>query len=251
MDSIEEKKTNLLGECMVIHVSQGYEEREKHIRNMLSKAHIPFEFILSGDIKDITPEIDRKWFKASTSMTPAQKSCTLKHIHACEKIVDRNLPGALILEDDICLSRNFPEIYNRSMTELQQYRSGHGANPLIVNYEDTRLRFVERSKREKGRVLYPADRDRMTGCLYVNYDAAKTVLDYYGKTDANVLPIDLFHRQLIDKRLIQYLWCQPTVATQGSHNGMFSSAINFHKNIFSSTLWKTEKLYRRLLYFLR
>lgn len=123
MSSIKHEKVNLLGECMVIHVSQGYEERERHIRNMLSKADIPFEFILSGDIKDITSEIDRQWFRASTGMTAAQKSCALKHIHACEKIVDRNLPGALILEDDICLSHNFPEIYNRSMTELQQYLS--------------------------------------------------------------------------------------------------------------------------------
>ncbi len=244
---------------MVIHVSQGYEEREKHIRRMLSEIDIPFEFILSGDIKDITPEIDRRWFKGCTSMTPAQKSCALKHIHACEKIVAGDLPGALILEDDICLSRNFPEIYNRSMEELQWccHHLTHPRNPaqsdnsFIINYEDTRLRFIPRSRRQKGRVLYPGDRDRMTGCLYVNNEAAKTVLEYYGKTDADVLPIDHFHSRLLRQKLIQYLWCQPTVATQGSHNGMFSSAINFHKSIFSALIWKIKKQYRRLLYFLR
>ena len=38
---------------LVLHVKQGYEERAKHIEKMLGELHIPFEYILDGDIKEI------------------------------------------------------------------------------------------------------------------------------------------------------------------------------------------------------
>ena len=48
---------------LVLHVKQGYEERAKHIEKMLGELHIPFEYILDGDIKDITTEVLQKYFK--------------------------------------------------------------------------------------------------------------------------------------------------------------------------------------------
>ncbi|MCM1312518.1 MAG: hypothetical protein NC206_11785 [Bacteroides sp.] len=74
-------------------------------------------------------------------------------------------------------------------------------------------------------MLYPGDRDRMAGCYYINAAAARLICENYGKDENSTLAIDLFHNKLLKDGRLQYLWCQPTVATQGSHTGKFGSAI--------------------------
>lgn len=227
----------------VAHVKTGYEERREHISKMLCNSQ--FEWMLDGDIADISPERDARYFRADAHLTPSQKSCALKHVLICREIVDRNLPGALVLEDDICLHDRFPVVFARSLAEIEQID-----RPLIANYEDTRLRFVPRSRREKGRVLYPGDRDRMTGCYYINRAGAEAVLREVDENKIG-LPADHFHKKLLNDGKLLYLWAQPTVATQGSHNGLFRSAINSNKTSWTERKWLLLRAYKKLIYNLR
>ncbi len=243
------------GEVYVAHVKKGYEDRERHIDEMMGRLGVSFTYMLDGDIPDITPERSAAYFSPQASFPMPARSCALKHLLIYEEIVRRRLYGALILEDDICLDRKFPEIFTLSMKELPAYERPQGTEapmlPVMISYEDTRLRFVERSRRQKGRVLYPGDRDRMTGCYYVNRAAAEAML-HQVKTGGGIsMPIDLFHAWMLREGKLSYLWCQPTVATQGSHNGLFRSGIYTAKTAWEERKWKFKLLYRKLLYFLR
>lgn len=244
------------GTVFVAHVKDGYDERERHIRAMLGDAGVPFEFMLDGDIADITPARRAAYFSPGLSIPLSAQSCALKHILICEEIVKRGLPGALVLEDDICLSPRFPAIFTRSMEELPLYERPDGNPesaplPVMISYEDTRLRFVERSRREKGRVLYPGDRDRMTGCYYINRAGAEAILQSIRTNGGLNMPIDLYHAWMLRCGNLRYLWCHPTIATQGSHTGKFRSTLNFDKTFIDERLWLLKRLYRRLLYYLR
>ena len=201
----------------VCHVKTGYQDREQHITQMLGRMKMPFEFITEGDIADLTPEVLNHYFGGGMKKVDAQTSCAYKHILACKAIVDQQLDGALVLEDDICLNEScFAKIFNKSLDELNELSSGAS----MISYEDTRLRFVPRSKRQKNKVLYVGDRDRMTGAYYVNHEAAKLVL-------------------------------QPTIASQGSHTGRFASTLNLHKSVFLPFLWQFKLHYKKLLYWFR
>ena len=228
----------------------GYEDREAHINAMLHEHGIPFEYMLRGDIADLGDGLAERFLAPAIGIPRAAQSCAVKHLLIYEDIVRRDLPGALVLEDDIVFLPRFDKIFEQSMRELPRYDAG-GTAPVLISYEDTRLRFVERSRREKGRVLYPGDRDRMAGCYYINRAAAALILDTLRAEGGLTMPMDLYHNELLRRGELQYLWCQPTIARQGSHNGMFRSALNDTKTRTDELKWKLRYWYRRLLYFLR
>lgn len=234
----------------VMHVKNGYEKRAGHIEKMLGRLGIPFEYILDGDIPDITDDIINSYF-TGTEMTDATApvSCALKHLLACERMLDAGLPDALMLEDDIMLHGNFVSVFNKSVEQARAYAAAT-PGPVMVSYEDTRLRFVPRSRRKKGIVIYKGDRDRMTGAYYINAAAARLIVDY-ARNHKIDRPIDLFHCDLLRRGLLTYFWCQPTIATQGSHTGAFASAINFNKSMLSPLMWRLKLSYKKILYNLR
>lgn len=228
----------------VLHVKKGYEERAAHIEKMMARLGLEFEYISDGDIADLNPEIMQRWFDPDGELgkPSAVTSCSCKHLFACKAVVERQLPGAIILEDDILLSDNFADIVAKSISQLPEGR------PAIVSYEDTRLRFVPHSMRKPGQVIYPGDRDRFAGAYYVNAEGAAAILDS-AATDRLKVPIDLYHRHMLDAGKIQYWWSHPCVASQGSFNGLFTSTLTPDRG--KALVWKLKRAYRRLLYRLR
>ncbi len=254
----EETKTELRRTCgpldvaavFVAHVSHGYEDRDAHMRSMMERLGIPFEYMLRGDIADLTPAVLDRYFAGGVMHRPAAAtSCAMKHILICREIVERDLPGALVMEDDIVLRRRFIEVFNRSMAELPQWDKG-GTQPVVVSYEDTRLRFVERSRRRPGVVLYEGDRDRMTGCYYINSAAARLYVDY-AVTHKFDEPADITYNTLLRRGGLVYLWCHPTIASQGSHDGSMRSSISDIGCMTRWIRWQFKLNYRRLLYNMR
>lgn len=201
-------------------------------------------------MEDISPSILESMFTGpSMKGRFPHTSCSLKHMLAYGEIIRQKLDGALVLEDDICLHNNFNEVFNQSMNELTA-NPALATTPVIISYEDTRLRFVPRSKRVKGKVLYPGDRDRMAGAYYINQSAAKMITEYVNQHKMDV-PIDILHRKLLEAGKLTYLWCHPTIATQGSHNGMHKSGINLKKSSLTPLKWLIERLYKKMLYWFR
>lgn len=234
---------------IVLHVKAGYEEREQHIRNMLEAKGIDFEFLLDGDMADLTPEIlDRYFTDKMKQVTPAV-SCALKHLLVSELIVKRQLPGALILEDDMLLYKNFDRVFNECMNEMARY----SIDDALISFEDSALRFVPGSQRQRGRHLYLASKDRFTGCYYLTFHAAKKIVDYVNENKCD-LPADLFHKALITRIGLPYYWCHPCIATQGTHTGLFPSSISAKsakKQRYRIWTWQLKLAYKKPLYLLR
>ena len=61
--------TSFLDHVFVIHVSEGYEERRQHIdKHLPERGIVHFEYMLRGDIKDLTPEVKTKYFKGNDNL---------------------------------------------------------------------------------------------------------------------------------------------------------------------------------------
>ena len=235
---------------LVLHVKEGYEDRRIHMERMLKAHGISFEYILDGDMCDITEEILDRYFTSETMhQVSPHTSCALKHLYACEYIVKNNLKGALVLEDDMELYANFDTVFGKCLEEIDRRQ----LQAPLVAFDDSNLRFVPRSQRRKGIFLYPAQRDRYTGCLYYSYGVAKQILDYVAEHKCDLF-IDGFHTALIGRIGLHYYWSHPTIASQGTHNGLFASSINAdyaRKQGYRARAWYFKLLYKKLLYFFR
>lgn len=234
---------------LVLHVREGYENRAIHITKMLGKRRIPFKFILDGDIADITQEILEKYFVGQMYDVSAQTSCALKHIYAYEYILENNLNGALILEDDIMLYPRFEKVFDKCMHE----RKRRNISECLISFEDSSLKFVKGSMRRKGQYLYFGERDRFTGCYYISASCARHILDYIKSSKCDY-PIDLFHTQLMSRIKLPYYWSHPTLATQGTSCGNYASSISKSSlclRLYRKITWYIKRLYKMFLYKLR
>lgn len=231
---------------LVIHAA-ALRERGEHMDRMLRGLGMDYEFIKEGDLDHLDAQLMGRFFKDGEKLQPtARYSCAAKHFLAYEKIVAEGMEGALVLEDDIVLNDGFCKYFEQSLDELHRDYDGR---PVIISYEDSALRFVPRSQREKGRLLYPAKKGRMAGCYYINDVAAKAIQEQLSMERCDE-PIDWYHNTLINKGVLECLWCQPTIATQGTFSGAFVSSLN-NDGPFVRLRWLFKKNYKKLLYWLR
>lgn len=238
-------------ETFLIHPSKGFEEREEYVKSQLHPIGIEYEHIDTCDAHSDSLRLKtRHWFRGSMLETNENiRSCTAKHLSAYELIVERGLPGALILEDDVTLSNKFCGVFNASIAEYEADET-YRDKAVVISYENSRLRFVERSRRIKGKYLYPGVCDRMAAAYYINNAACRLMLDI-AQTRKLGLPIDLEHNEALKRGQLTYLWCHPTIITQGSFDGRFASSLSSKKKQFISLRWHLKLAYRRLLYFFR
>lgn len=239
--------SSLNAHVIVLHVAKGYEDRRRHIESLSRRFGFEFRFMLDGDRDTLTSEILDRYFTGEMHVADNRTSCAYKHLLAYRMIIEENLAGALILEDDVLLYRKFPEIFNRSLAELKN----RGIDDALISYEDTRLRFVPRSRRRKGQLLYQAEKDRFAACYYVSQKAARLLLER-ACAEKMGLPVDLFHCDCIRRAGLNYLWCQPAVASQGSFSGKFHSSLSHrYPAVLTPFVWRFKLTYKRMLYFLR
>jgi glycosyl transferase family 25 len=235
--------------AFVIHAER-LKERAEHIDRMLSEEGIECEFVNEGnDDEKIQGYLD-KYMKDGRELLHRKvprSLCTISHFLAYERILAGNMDGALVLEDDIVLHQHFLPSYKKSISE---YSKNYTERPVLISYEDSSLQFVPRSQRQKGRMLYPGYRDRLSGAYFINDIAAKAILDHLLEEHCD-RAIDCYHNLLIQNGFVDYLWCQPALATQGSFTGAFRSALSKKKDRMIVFRWWFKKNYKRLLYWLR
>ncbi len=234
---------------LVIHAKH-LTERFSHMQRQLENWHGKVEYILDIDKDELTDDILREYIKPGCELDnkSGATSCAIKHILACKYIVEHHIEGALILEDDIVLHPGFEEDFEKTMLE---YKRGYADNPVIISYEDSSLQFIPRSKRLKGQWLYPAPqgRVRFNGALFINQQAAKVIVSEVqtGKCD---IAVDHYYVHLYGKGLLQFLWCEPALATQGSFSGTFVSSMGQIRTM-EGLRWKLKYAYKKLVYWLR
>lgn len=208
----------------VLHVKHGYEDRKIHIEKTMSDHNIPFQYILDGDIADLTTKrLDTYFSGARHSLSPGT-SCAMKHILTWQEIVDSGVENALVIEDDIFLSKNFNRIFEMSVEQSQSFD-----RPFYIGYAAACLRLVPRSSRKKNVVIYKANDTQCTGAYFVNRQFAVTVLEYI-KQHKCALPIDIFLATLCKEGVFDAYWSYPVIAKQGSHDGRMKSSITPHDN---------------------
>ena len=231
---------------LVIHV-RGNEDRRRFIQRQLDAIGLPCHFILDGNVEDLSDDILDRFFAGDMHGRFPRTSCAYKHLLAMQYVVEHHLEGALVVEDDLCFYRRFSKFFPKS---LEECREKYADLPYIVNYEESSLLFVPRSQRKKGTVVYPAQRDRYAGCLYISQKAAGIILDYIRENRTDT-PLDVLHSKLAAQGLIHYFWSHPCLACQCSCDGSMPTMIPTRPRPLKRLKWFYKRFYKHLLYTLR
>ena len=246
---VVEKKDKGMEKVIVIHAKH-LRERMVHMERQLRDWPGEVVYVTEADKDELTDELIDSYFVPGCELynRSGATSCAIKHLRACQYIVDHQLEGALVLEDDIVLHQGFEADFAKTIEEYRQY---YADQPIIISYEDSSLQFIPRSRRRKGLWLYeaPHGRVRFNGALYINQKAAQAIVDDV-KANKCDIAVDHYYMHLYGKGLLQFLWCEPALATQGSFNGSFVSSMGQIRSL-EGLRWKLKYAYKRLVYWFR
>lgn len=160
--------------------------RRDIISKRLNGLGLNFEFIdavygkelSEAEIKNVDYDFYKKY--NSKKLTLAEVGCAMSHIKIYEKIVNENLSGAIILEDDAIISQHFKEIVfnaiNKSSPNCELLFIDHGKvksypfkKTLPENYKLAKYRSP--SKNSKRCIIYAT-------AYFLSLNGAKKLLDY-------------------------------------------------------------------------
>ncbi|MDR2192727.1 MAG: phosphoribosylglycinamide formyltransferase [Endomicrobium sp.] len=254
------KSENVKG--YIIHV-KGDDVREKHIREQIKNIDVFFEFILDGQPEDLTKEVVEKTFSGGMKnilddgwkndyFNLGSASCTYKHLLAYRDVVKNNTVYGIVFENDIVLEKNFNEIIFKALDEIK----ARGLKNFVISLEDSMLRYVARSKRIKGRLIYAnPDMTRFAGAYLFDLEYAKNMLNYVDEKGCNDV-IDWFINNRGRERIIDIYWLHPTIATGGTSCGKLSSYFECRRNVgykkfFRRISFAVQRAYKKLLWNMR
>lgn len=230
----------------IIHVSDNT-LRKKHIEGQIKGRNLDTHYITEGDKKDLSEAVLTTYFKDRMDVVSAGTSCAYKHILAYEKIAASKDEMALILEDDIYLYTDFDLSLKKFVDDIKSQKIEN----FLISIEDSLLRYVEKSKRAKGRLIYPKATGRAAGAYLIDKKAAINILKKI-KADKVTLPIDLYHNVCSKENVIKFYWSHPTICCQGSINGKIRSDIDNRAGSFTRVIaFNAQRIYKKALYQLR
>ena len=98
-------------------------ERKKYMQDILKGIPIDYEFfpaVYGKSITNIDQFYDSKLAqkKSKRQLNAGEIGCALSHKAIYKKMIDENIPQALILEDDISLSSDFYSVY-KALSEIK------------------------------------------------------------------------------------------------------------------------------------
>lgn len=229
----------------IIHVSDAF-EREKYMLNTLKGKGLDIEFILDGDKKKLTPLIINTYFSGELLPVSAGTSCAYKHVLAYQKIVSGSDDVAMILEDDIRFYNNDNKL-NELMLEIKNRKLEN----FIISLEDSTLKYIPKSKRQKGRMIYRANFGRCAGAYFIDKKGAQSLLDCLAEKKMD-RPVDWFHNFCQENNKIGIYWSQPALAIQASIDGSMPSLIDNKKvGAARRIFFRLQKSYKKLIANLR
>lgn len=227
----------------VLHVDEPkYLERKQHIIKTMAAHDIPFEWMLKGNMNDITPDILEQLFSPAfaTSPTPLV-SCGYKHYLAWKDFLNSAYDYCLIFEDDVFLADDFVDQFKLSLQELSRFD-----NKISIQYSNAANQYTPKSRLIKGQCLYPNKGCRATDSYLMTKETARLRCEYV-ETNQFSLPAD-GQTNVMDNELgIQFLWFEPTIVEQGTQSGRFKSMIQVprHSLWFTRMQWQVKKYFRQ------
>lgn len=233
----------------VLHVKRGCEERARWMELMLGRMGIDFEYMLDGDICDLSDERMARYFDPNSRLRNrgAIASCAMKHILVMERIVEEGLQRVLILEDDAILRKDFVELFNRSIDDVG--RRHIDDTPFFIFYEATHLWYIPRSQRRRGQMLYKPRGIQCAACYCVNDRFAKLFVDRLAQEPLD-RPVDEYYGKIIrDNDSIAFCQSHPDLCEQGSHGGDTISILHNKTSFkrFGSLRYRIVRFYKKYI----
>lgn len=231
-----------LDRIYVINV-RAFEGRRRHVLAELARFGLECEFVHEFDAVDLTSEIDARHFPRVTKLTPAQKSCALKHVTALRRIAARGEQASLVLEDDVVLSKDFADGIMAALAEWSTH-----SRPSVIFIGSGGNFYTPRTQRRPGQRLYVGRRGRFADSYILGCDEAKLRLERIDRSGIDE-PIDNQFETMDRAAGITMLWLEEPVVEQGSKNGLFVTALQpAHPNFVQRLLFGWEKFRRKYLY---
>ncbi len=226
---------------LVIHALKGYEYHEKRIIDLFEKNGMSYEFVTDGDPIYFNQKILEKYFTPNIQsiLSAGVLSCTLNHIFALEKIIEKDLDYALIFENDPFFLGNFVENLKEFVGEIENLEKG-----FMISLENSTLRFPSFWEVKKNKHLYQAKTCRMSGAYIIDKQGAINILN---ELKSNKCPtvIDGWHDQLIEKNIVKMFWANPPLVEEGSHNGHLYATISTKpRSTYRRNAWLVQKFYK-------
>lgn len=227
-----------VGGIFVVHAGSLH-ERRRSIERQLSAFNLPFSFVLEYDVPEIPAGLRAELIRTSM-LSAAEESCALKHWRAHQLIVERQLPRALVLEDDVILSPRFAEVLAQAMAEDSCLHEPHVTFLGCGGHY-----YVPSEELEAGKLLYRRDQGKFGDSYVVTLQAAQRRLDVISRNGITA-PIDhLFEAIDRDSGILMY-WLEPPIVEQGSDNGRFNSALRLSRPLWLLNLqYRWKKFWRR------
>ncbi|MFK7969995.1 MAG: glycosyltransferase family 25 protein [Bacteroidia bacterium] len=233
--------SNIPGSTYVIHALQGYEAHGEHVRKLFAEHELEFEFVSDGDLSLMTQEQLVKYFVPDVEnvMKRGMISCTLNHLLAYERAVERGDPYALVFEDDPFFLGDFVKGLDGLFEEIKRLEPG-----FIISLENTTLTFPSVWDIKKGQQLYPAKVGRMAGACLIDQEGIRRILADIGHKKVSLAP-DWIHNDMISRGAVRMYWAHPPLVEQGSHNGRMVGTISTSSKSFKARIrWLFNKAYK-------
>lgn len=133
--------------CFVINLAHAV-ERRAHMEQQLQMQGIQAEFIDAVNGRQMN-EAERQSHLNSEKMreigwklSPAEIGCALSHLKVYELMVERQLPYAIILEDDIELAGDFAALFqDETFKQIEQDIPAHEPHSVQLNYVRRAYRY--------------------------------------------------------------------------------------------------------------
>jgi glycosyl transferase family 25 len=228
----------------IIHIRSGAEDRAASIERQLGRLGIEFEYVLDGDVDDLTPELLDRWFAGPMKQKHRNTSCCCKHLIAYSRILRDGWRDALVLEDDIFLPDDFVSGLNASLRELRA-RTDAGQDAAFISLENSGLKQVPEAA--PGTTLYRRAQGRETGAYWLSRAAAERFLAV-AEGEKVSLRTPLFHATVVQSGAVDLWWRHPAIAEQGSVNGKFDSMLDPKRTgVMRRPRWLARKSFQRWL----
>jgi glycosyl transferase family 25 len=162
----------------------------------------------------------------SENFDNSQIAISLSHFYAYKQISDK-YECALIFEDDVVLSDNFIDKLNNYMSQLPENFDmlfiGDGCNLHIENDK------LIPNKNIYEKCLYPTSwggdgASRCCDSYIISKNCANKLCEYIKKSNKINLPIDWWLNVASRDNIFKVYWAEPTIVTQGTQNGLFTSS---------------------------
>lgn len=230
-----------LDRIYVINV-RSFEDRRRHVLGELGRFGLTCEFVHEWDAADLTDEIDARYFR-DASLSPAQRSCALKHVSALRRIAERRENAALVLEDDVVLAPDFVDGVKAALAEWPRH-----PRPSVLFIGAGGNFYTPRSALRPGQRLYIGRRGRFADSYILGHLEAATRLAAIER-DGIAQPIDNAFEAIDRQNGIAMLWLEPPVVEQGSKTGLFRTALQrAYPNPIQRLVYGWEKIRRKYLY---